>query len=149
MVTAIFEAASTNPPNPKASFHTHDTHIRNPARPLLFPSEKENGLIPKRPKSRQVSSRYMSLSPSTSASVPKRYSSPLINRSTNSIASSTPSLVVVAMLTTTSNPLLLLPLIGGKIGWHFVGFITGRRSQLSSADNLPLSPFSFPLSLSW
>ena len=77
MVAAIFEAASTNPPNPKASSHTHDTHLRNPARPPLLPFKKDNGLVPKRPKSRQVSSRYMSPFPSTSASMPRRCSSPL------------------------------------------------------------------------
>ena len=143
-----FWSIFNQPTKPQGS-DTHDTHLRNPTRPLLLPSKKDNGLVPKRPKSRQVSSKYMSLSPSTSASMPKRYSSPLINRSTNSIASSTPLPVVVAMSTITSDPLLLLPLIGGKIGRHFVGFITGRRSQLSPAGNLPLSHFPFPLSLSW
>ncbi|CBI22469.3 unnamed protein product, partial [Vitis vinifera] len=103
MVAAISEAASTNRPNPKASSHTHDTHLRNPARPPLLPSEKDNGLVPKRPKSRQVSSRYMSPSPSTSASVPRRCSSPLISRSTNSTASSTP-LPVAASSTSSSFP---------------------------------------------
>lgn len=103
MVAAISEAASTNRPNPKASSHTHDTHLRNPARPPLLPSEKDNGLVPKRPKSRQVSSRYMSPSPSTSASVPRRCSSPLVSRSTNSTASSTP-LSVAASSTSSSFP---------------------------------------------
>ena len=32
---------------------------------------------------------------------------------------------------------------------HFVDFIIGPRSQLSPAGNLLLSPFPFPLSLSW
>ena len=149
MVAAISEAASTNPPNPKAYSHTHDTHIRNLTRPPLLPSEKDNGLVPKQPKSRQVFSRYMSPSSSNFTSFPKRCSSPLISCSTNSIASSTPLPVAVAMSTTTSDPLLLLSLISSKIGRHFVGFITGRRSQLSPIGNLPLSPFLFPLSLSW
>ena len=142
MVAAISEAASTNPPNPKAYSHTHDTHIRNLTRPPLLPSEKDNGLVPKQPKSRQVFSRYMSPSSSNFTSVPKRCSSPLISCSTNSTASSTPLPVAMAMSTTTSDPLLLLSLISSKIGRHFVGFITGRRSQLSPIGNLPFLPFS-------
>ena len=71
----ISEAASTNPPNPKAYSHTHDTHLRNPTRPPLLPFKKDNGLVPKRTKSRQVSSRYMSPFPSTSASMPRHCSS--------------------------------------------------------------------------
>ena len=105
MVAAISEAASTNPPNPKASSHSRDTtHLQNPARPPLLPSEKDNGIVPKRPKSKQVSSRYMSPSPSTSASVPRRSSSPLISRSTNSAASSTPLPVAASSTSSSSFP---------------------------------------------
>ena len=67
----------------------------------------------------------------------------------HSTASLMPLSVAMAMSTTTSDPLLLLPLIGGKTGQHFVGFITSHRSQLSLVGNLPLSPFPFPFSLSW
>ena len=36
-----------------------------------------------------------------------------------------------------------------EIGRRFIGVITGRHSHLSLVGNLPLSPFPFPLSLSW
>ena len=59
-----------------------------------------------------------------------------------------PSFSTIVVVTTTNDLLLLLPFIDGKTGWHFVGFITDCHSQLFPTDNLPLSPFPFPLSLS-
>ncbi|KAM7479117.1 hypothetical protein LguiA_027330 [Lonicera macranthoides] len=83
MVAAISEATSTDP--------------KNPRRPPLLPSSDRpinNGVgPPKKPKSRQISSRYMSPSPSpspsnsslsssnsSSSSSSRRYPSPLISR---------------------------------------------------------------------
>ncbi|RVW80100.1 QWRF motif-containing protein 2 [Vitis vinifera] len=77
MVAAISEAASTNRPNPKASSHTHDTHLRNPARPPLLPL-------------RRTMASFLN--------DPNRDS-----RSTNSTASSTP-LPVAASSTSSSFP---------------------------------------------
>ncbi|KAJ7946149.1 QWRF motif-containing protein 2 [Quillaja saponaria] len=99
MVAAISEAASTDRANAKTSSQQqeHQTHNQNPSRPPLLPSEKDNGLLPRRPKGRQVSSRYMSPSPSTSTSTSttsssssRRCPSPLLSRSTNSTPASTP-----------------------------------------------------------
>ncbi|XP_062089568.1 QWRF motif-containing protein 2 [Humulus lupulus] len=105
MVAAISgAAASTNPPNPKTSSslrqqQDHQTHLQNPSRPPLLPSEKNNGVLPKKPRGRQVSSRYMSPSPSSSStsnsttsssSSSRRCPSPLLSRSTNSTLVATP-----------------------------------------------------------
>ncbi|XP_047315809.1 QWRF motif-containing protein 2 [Impatiens glandulifera] len=71
-------------------------------RPPLLPSERDNAVSGlKRPKSRQVPSRYMSPSPSTStsttsnfsaSSTPRRCASPLVSRnSTPSLSTATPS----------------------------------------------------------
>ncbi|XP_048337455.2 QWRF motif-containing protein 2 [Ziziphus jujuba] len=112
VVAAISGAASTDPAaaaanNGKTSSHQQDrqTHLRNPSRPPLLPSEKDNGVLQRRPRGRQVSSRYMSPSSSTSTSTStttttttttssssssRRCPSPLLSRSTNStLASST------------------------------------------------------------
>ncbi|KAI4295754.1 hypothetical protein L6164_035765 [Bauhinia variegata] len=98
MVAAISEAASTDPLNPKTSSRRQEEQTRqNLSRPPLLPSEKDNGVVPRRPKGRQVSSRYMSPSPSTSTSTStssssssRRCPSPLLSRSTNSTPASTP-----------------------------------------------------------
>ncbi|KAF2324280.1 hypothetical protein GH714_011590 [Hevea brasiliensis] len=54
---------------------------RNATRPFLLPSDPDNALTPRRPKSREVTSRYMSSS-SSSSSTAKRSSSPSISRPT-------------------------------------------------------------------
>ncbi|KAM6558293.1 hypothetical protein CsatA_027532 [Cannabis sativa] len=110
MVAAISGAtASTNPQNPKTSSSLRQqqqqqqqgqqTHLQNPSRPPLLPSEKNNGVLPKKPRGRQVSSRYMSPSPSSSSTSnsttssstsSRRCPSPLLSRSTNSTLVSTP-----------------------------------------------------------
>ncbi|XP_048232072.1 QWRF motif-containing protein 2 isoform X2 [Ricinus communis] len=76
----------------------------NPRRPPLLPSEKDNAHVQSRkPRGKQVPSRYLSPSPSSSttttstttttsssscssSSVPKRFPSPLLSRSTNSFS---------------------------------------------------------------
>ncbi|XP_057964377.1 QWRF motif-containing protein 2 [Malania oleifera] len=88
MVAAISEAASNNPQNPKAP--SHGETLRNPRRtPFL-----DNGVGPRKPKSREVPSRYLSPSPSTStsssSSSSRRCSSPLVSRTTNTTFVSTP-----------------------------------------------------------
>ncbi|KAM0999837.1 hypothetical protein ACFX15_006294 [Malus domestica] len=102
MVAAVYEATPTGPPlNPKASSDHHSRpHLQNPSRPHLLPSEKDNGLVQKRPRGRQVSSKYMSYSPSssstsTSTSTVSSFASsrrcpyPLLSRSINSVSNST------------------------------------------------------------
>ncbi|KAL3515358.1 hypothetical protein ACH5RR_022260 [Cinchona calisaya] len=93
-------AASTTrgPQNPKTI--SQDEAQINQRRPPLLPSEKDNNGIhnPKRPKSRVVSSRYMSPSPSTSTSnssaassssvSSRRYPSPLVSRNSSSVSNS-------------------------------------------------------------
>ncbi|KAL0365293.1 UNVERIFIED_CONTAM: QWRF motif-containing protein 2, partial [Sesamum angustifolium] len=102
MVAAVSGAASTtDPQNPKINA-SQDEHAR---RPPLLPSEKDNsnGVSnnQKRPKSRIVSSRYMSPSSSTStsnsssvsssSSSSRRYPSPLVPRNSTPL-SNAPSL---------------------------------------------------------
>uniref|UniRef100_A0A5B6ZH66 Putative QWRF motif-containing protein 2-like n=1 Tax=Davidia involucrata TaxID=16924 RepID=A0A5B6ZH66_DAVIN len=77
--------------NPKISSQG-GTH-QNPKRPPLLPSEADNGVVgPRRPKSREVTSRYMSstssnsttstsaTSSSSNSSSSRRYPSPLVSR---------------------------------------------------------------------
>lgn len=99
MVAAVSGAASTTgPQNPKtAAAAAQDEHSR---RPPLLPSEKDNsnGVAnnQRKPKSRVVSSRYMSPSTSTStsnsssvsssSSYSRRYPSPLISRNSTPVS---------------------------------------------------------------
>ncbi|KAL8541571.1 hypothetical protein ACS0TY_002729 [Phlomoides rotata] len=94
-------ASTTNPQNPKIN----TSRDERSGRPPLLPSEKDNsnGISnnPKKPKSRIVSSRYMSPSTSTStsnsssvsssSSSSRRYPSPLVSRNSTAV-SNTPSL---------------------------------------------------------
>nr|DAD21347.1 TPA_asm: hypothetical protein HUJ06_022810 [Nelumbo nucifera] len=93
MVAAISANASTNSSNPKTSSQQEEIR-RNPKRPPLLPSEKDNGVVgSRRPKSREITSRYMSPSTSTSSissSSSRRCPSPLVSRPTTSTAASTP-----------------------------------------------------------
>ncbi|KAJ4964908.1 hypothetical protein NE237_016757 [Protea cynaroides] len=91
MVAAISSTASTA--NPKTSSQQQERN-RNPARPPLLPSERDNGVVgPRRPKSKEITSRY--LSPSTSTSTPtassssRRFPSPLISRPASSTSANT------------------------------------------------------------
>ncbi|KAL0387065.1 UNVERIFIED_CONTAM: QWRF motif-containing protein 2 [Sesamum radiatum] len=106
MVAAVSGAASTttttDPQNPKTTASQDDEHSR---RPPLLPSEKDNSNAvannQRKPKSRIVSSRYMSPSTSTStsnsssisssSSSSRRYPSPLLSRNSTP-ASNAPSL---------------------------------------------------------
>ncbi|KAG8632677.1 QWRF motif-containing protein 2 isoform X2 [Manihot esculenta] len=72
-------AAVSTTINPKATpAAAAATHNHNLMRPPLLPSDPDNALAPRRPKSREVTSRYMSSSSSTA----KRSSSPSISRPT-------------------------------------------------------------------
>ncbi|KAF5937069.1 hypothetical protein HYC85_024575 [Camellia sinensis] len=84
MVAAVSGTASTtNPQNPKTpSQDSTQQQQLNPRRPPLLPSERDNNEGPKRPKSKQVSSRYMSPSSST----PRRYPSPLVSRNSTPLS---------------------------------------------------------------
>lgn len=82
-------------PNPKTSSQGGGTH-QNLARPPLLPSEADNGIAPRRPKSREITSRYLSSS-STSSSSSSSYSSssrrcpsPLISRTSASSTTMSP-----------------------------------------------------------
>ncbi|KAL3538812.1 hypothetical protein ACH5RR_002178 [Cinchona calisaya] len=96
-------AASTGPQNPKRISQGQAQISQR--RPPLLPSEKDNNGInnPKKPKSRVVSSRYLSPSPSNSTSnsssasssssvSSRRFPSPLVSRNSTSVANS-PALV--------------------------------------------------------
>ncbi|KAI7990553.1 QWRF motif-containing protein 2 [Camellia lanceoleosa] len=85
MVAAVSGTASTtNPQNPKTPSQdsTQQQQRLNPRRPPLLPSERDNNEGPKKPKSKQVSSRYMSPSSST----PRRYPSPLVSRNSTPLS---------------------------------------------------------------
>ncbi|KDP41636.1 hypothetical protein JCGZ_16043 [Jatropha curcas] len=88
-------AAVSTTINPKTtSTVAAATQNHNPTRPPLLPSDPDNALAPRRPKSREVTSRYMSSS-SSSSSTAKRSPSPLISRPTGMMTpmSSTPSTI--------------------------------------------------------
>ncbi|CAK7347446.1 unnamed protein product [Dovyalis caffra] len=83
-------AAVSTPIIPKRTSTARTTQNQNPTRPPLLPSDPDNANAPRRPKSREVSSRYMSSSSSSasasasasSTSTSKRCASPLISRRT-------------------------------------------------------------------
>ncbi|XP_030553502.1 protein SNOWY COTYLEDON 3-like isoform X2 [Rhodamnia argentea] len=94
---------SDNPPLPSSSSSSSST--RAPAKPSLSRGDRDSGngsLNSRRPKSRQVSSRYLSPSPSAStaataagstpaaASSSRRFASPVLSRSSNSTPSASP-----------------------------------------------------------
>ncbi|GLU09061.1 hypothetical protein SLE2022_259390 [Rubroshorea leprosula] len=74
-----------------------NAHLENPTGSSTRLPLKDNGVVARKPRGRQVSSRYLSPSPSTSSSSATapakttRFPSPLISRSTNSTYSSTPT----------------------------------------------------------
>ncbi|KAF8410202.1 hypothetical protein HHK36_002724 [Tetracentron sinense] len=76
MVVAISAAASTD---------------QNHTRPPLLPSERDNGVCSRRPKSREITSRYLSPFPSSSSSSSSgRCPSPLLSRPATPTAVTTP-----------------------------------------------------------
>ena len=77
MVTAV-----SSPINPKTRSTARTTQNLNPARPPLLPSDPDNALAPRRPKSREVSSRYLSSASASSTSTFNRCASPSISRRT-------------------------------------------------------------------
>ncbi|KAG5251203.1 QWRF motif-containing protein [Salix suchowensis] len=89
-------AAVSTPINPKTTSTTRTTQSQNPTRPPLLPSDPDNALAPRRPKSREVSSRYMSSSSSSTSasttSTSKRCASPSISRR-NAMVTPTPSAI--------------------------------------------------------
>ncbi|CAK9315727.1 unnamed protein product [Citrullus colocynthis] len=102
MVAAISGAAASIPKTStqqRNEQQQQDHHLRNQARPPLLPSERDNGVLQRKPRGRQVPSRYMSPSPSSSTSTSsttsssassRRFPSPLLSRSTNLTPASTP-----------------------------------------------------------
>ncbi|KAJ7958244.1 QWRF motif-containing protein 2-like [Quillaja saponaria] len=88
MVAAVSTAL-----NPKTT--TQRGIPQNPTRPPLLPSEPDNALAPRRPKAREVTSRYLvtssssssSPSSSTSTSISRRCQSPLVSRTVTSTPS--------------------------------------------------------------
>ncbi|XP_042494592.1 QWRF motif-containing protein 2-like [Macadamia integrifolia] len=86
MVVTISGTASTA--NPKTSSQQVESNL-NPTRPPLLPSERDNGVVgSRRPKSREITSRYRSPSTSTSTSTTsssssRRCPSPVVSRSTS------------------------------------------------------------------
>ncbi|KAJ6872058.1 hypothetical protein NC651_031230 [Populus alba x Populus x berolinensis] len=79
MVTAV-----SSPINPKTRSTARTTQNLNPARPPLLPSDPDNALAPRRPKSREVSSRYLSSASASASSTStfNRCASPSISRRT-------------------------------------------------------------------
>lgn len=88
-------AAVSATPNPKTS--SREGSHQNPTRPPLIPSEADNGVALRRPKGREVTSRYLSSSTSTStssstssSSSSRRCASPLVSRTASSSSVMTP-----------------------------------------------------------
>ncbi|KAK4424251.1 QWRF motif-containing protein 2 [Sesamum alatum] len=142
MVAAVSEAASTtDPQNPKTAAG-QDEHSR---RPPLLPSEKDNsnavGNNQRKPKSRVVSSRYMSPSStststsnsssvSSSSSSSRRYPSPLLSRNSTPV-SNAPSLGAKRSVSVDRRrPAAARPLIPDLDSKH------GNGSEVSAATKL-------------
>ncbi|XP_043713575.1 QWRF motif-containing protein 2-like [Telopea speciosissima] len=93
MVGTISSTASTV--KPKTSSQQVESTL-NPTRSPLLPSERDNGVVgPRRPKWREITSRYLSPSTSTSTSTTSSSSSrrcptPLVSRPTSSTSANTP-----------------------------------------------------------
>lgn len=90
MVTAISTTTTTK----------NTKRAPTPTRPPLLPSESDNAIV-RKPKAREVTSRYMYSSSSSSSfsSPPRRTNSPLVNRTVNSTKQkSTPSVTPAAFV---------------------------------------------------
>ncbi|XP_038886141.1 QWRF motif-containing protein 2-like [Benincasa hispida] len=85
-------AAVSTTLNPKTVAQSQRVpHSQNPMRPPLLPSDPDNGAAARRPKSREVTSRYLSSSTSTSsASVLRRCPSPSVSGTSTSATVLTP-----------------------------------------------------------
>ncbi|KAL9396515.1 hypothetical protein Peur_010768 [Populus x canadensis] len=86
-------AAVSTPINPKTASTTRTTQSQNPTRPPLLPSDPDNALAPRRPKSREVSSRYMSSASASTTSTSRRCASPSISRRTATSTTSAASTI--------------------------------------------------------
>ncbi|KAJ6939783.1 QWRF motif-containing protein 2-like isoform X1 [Populus alba x Populus x berolinensis] len=86
-------AAVSTPINPKTTSTTRTTQSQNPTRPPLLPSDPDNALAPRRPKSREVSSRYMSSASASTTSTSRRCASPSISRRTATSTTSAASTI--------------------------------------------------------
>ncbi|KAI5598112.1 hypothetical protein BDE02_02G110400 [Populus trichocarpa] len=86
-------AAVSTPINPKTTSTTRTTQSQNPTRPPLLPSDPDNALAPRRPKSREVSSRYMSTASASTTSTSRRCASPSISRRTATSTTSAASTI--------------------------------------------------------
>ncbi|KAI3448167.1 hypothetical protein Pfo_004832 [Paulownia fortunei] len=141
MVAAVSGAASTtDPQNPKTTA-SQDEHSR---RPPLLPSEKDNsnGVASnhRKPKSRVVSSRYLSSSTSTStsnsssvsstSSSSRRYPSPLISRNSTPVSNATSLGPKRSVSVDRRRPATARPLIPDLDSKH------GNASEVSAATKL-------------
>ncbi|XP_023002124.1 QWRF motif-containing protein 2-like [Cucurbita maxima] len=88
MVAAVSTALNTN----TVAQTPRVPHSQNLTRPPLLPSDSDNGAAARRPKSREVTSRYLSSSTpsSSSTSVLRRYPSPSVSGTSTSTSVLTP-----------------------------------------------------------
>ncbi|WOL01666.1 hypothetical protein Cni_G10383 [Canna indica] len=84
VTTAAVRHHPPNPKNPSPSRHRVDP--QNPHRPPLIPSEKDNA-VPRRPRSKEISSRYLSSSSSTSSTSTSYSNSTTFSSSSSSSSS--------------------------------------------------------------
>lgn len=122
-----------------------DHNPRN--RPPLLPAEKDNGIIaPKnRPKSKQVSSRYLSPSPSSTSGTPRRSPSPLVSRNPTPSSNNARSVSVDRRRPLPSRPDLNQKLMknGGDMSAAAKLLVTSSRSLSVSFQG---EAYSFPVS---
>ncbi|KAF4350607.1 hypothetical protein F8388_018423, partial [Cannabis sativa] len=151
--------------NPKTTTATGGGRPQNPTKHPLLPTEPDNGLAPaRRPKTREVTSRYMSSSTSSSSTSSsasstsfssRRCPSPMILRASNSTASITPmpttkrAQFVERRRTATLRPssLELRHFGGGGVGSEMTAV---QKLLFTSTRSLSVSfqgeSFSFPVS---
>ncbi|GMH03176.1 hypothetical protein Nepgr_005015 [Nepenthes gracilis] len=153
-------AAASTAPNLKTPSQGR-AHLKDPARPPLLPSESDDNVVPhRRPKSREVTSRYLSTSSSSSTSTSssssfsnssnlssRRYPSPIASRAAAS-ATPLPSSSVIQRSRSVERRRPATPRPdGGGIGGPMS---TAAKLLMSSRRNLSVSfqgePFSMPSS---
>ncbi|XP_052170721.1 QWRF motif-containing protein 2-like isoform X2 [Diospyros lotus] len=152
MVAAV---SGADPQNPKTG-----SRDENPRRPPLLPSERDNGVpVPRRPKSKQVSSRYMSPSSSSStasssissaSSTSRRCPSPLVSRNSGSVPStpaSAPKRSVSVDRRRATPSRQITPDLAGNAG---IGMSAAAKLLVTSTRSLSVSfqgeAFSLPVS---
>ncbi|XAR52912.1 hypothetical protein NMG60_11021245 [Bertholletia excelsa] len=159
MVAAITGAASTDQGNSKTG--SNEETQQNPRRPPLLPSERDNGVVPKRPKGRQVSSRYMSPSPSTSttssisstSSTSRRCPSPLVSRNSTPASNTLSSGPKRSVSVDRRRPVpsrSLVPDLDSKLGNNASEMSAATKLLVTSTRSLSVSfqgeAFSLPIS---